>query len=91
MLELFDVVDAQLIFKWCKEIEANDDCVIMKAPIKGKQDLSVQLSDEQKNLLNIFEAQLINKMEYMYYEICRRLFYFGLKAGMDMQAALSEE
>ena len=89
--EFFDVIDSQLIFKWRNEIEKTDNCNMMRAPQKEKEALAAQLSDEQKKLLNDFELSVINRMDYMYYEICKHLFYFGLKAGMDMQTVLDEE
>lgn len=89
--ELFDVIEAKVVSKWREEIEKTDDCLTMQAPQKDKEALTAQLSDEQKKLLHSFEWDMINKMDYIYYEICKHLFYFGLKAGMDIQAVLSEE
>lgn len=88
--ELFDVVDMRLLCQWRQEIEKNDKCLTMEKPQEEKENLLVSLSDEQKQNLQHFELAIINRMDYIYYTLCKQLFYFSVKAGMDMQKAYSE-
>ena len=87
---LFDVVDLHLLSKWRDEIEREENCNIMGDPQEAKTILAGKLNDEQKKLLDSFELALINRLDYIYYLLCRQLFYFALKAGTDFQKALDE-
>lgn len=89
--EHFDFINSNLIYKWRKEIEQTDRCNVMTKPQKEKTAFMKQLNEKQRNLLNYFELSVINKFDYIFYDICKRLFYFGIKTGMDLKDALNKE
>lgn len=91
MPELIDVIDEQLIRKWCDEVRKSDDCGFFKIQEKQKQALKEKLAEDDKKLVDYLSTAVENKTEYIYFEACKKLFFFAFKAGMDFQKALEEE
>lgn len=91
MPELIDVIDEQLIRKWCDEVRKSDNCGFSEVQEKEKQALKEKLADEDKKLVDYLSIAVENKMDYIYFEACRKLFFFAFKAGMDFQKELDEE
>ena len=89
--DLIDVIYDQLISKWREKIEKADECGYLKRQKELTEKLKEQLDDSQMKNVNYLALAVENRMDYIYYEICRHLFLFSLKAGMDMQKAFDKE
>ncbi len=89
--DLFDEVNASLIEYWREKIEKKDDSGYIKRADEVKAQLDEKLDEETKKLANRYGITVENKMEHIYYEICRHLFLFAIKAGMDMQKAFDKQ
>lgn len=91
MPELIDVIDEQLIRKWCDEVRQSDNCGFSNIQEKEEQALKEKLADVDKKLVDYLINAVENKMDYIYFEACRKLFVFAFKAGIDFQKELEEE
>ena len=89
--DLFDEVYTHTCDFWREKIEKADDLCEIKTANEVKAQLDEKLDGETKKLAVRYGVAVENKMDYIYYEICRHLFYFSIKAGMDMQKAFDEE
>lgn len=88
IFELYDVLEAYMVSEWREQIEKEDKRGFIKQSGEEKYVLKAQLNDEQKKLLDGYSLNLENAYEDTFYEICKNLFYFAFKAGMDFQKAL---
>ena len=88
---LFDEVYVHLSDFWREKIETADNLGYIKREDEVKAQLNEKLDEETKIIAKLFGIAVENKMEYIYYEICRHLFLFAIKAGMDMQKAFDEQ
>lgn len=90
-MNLFDLVDMHLIYKWYKELKNADECGYKQQAEKDKQAIKAKLSKEDEMLVESIDNNLSGYYEEIISEICKRLFVFTFKAGMDMQKELKEE
>lgn len=89
--DLFDEVYAHLVDFWREKIEKADDMGYIQREKEVKAQLNEKLDDATKEIAKLYGVTMINREEHIYYEICRHLFFFALKAGIDFQKALEEE
>ncbi|MDE6849862.1 MAG: hypothetical protein K2J54_00905 [Clostridia bacterium] len=88
---LFDEVYTNLVDFWCKKIEKSDEMGYLERENEVKAQLYEKLDDNTKETVKHYYITVENRMEHFYYEICRHLFFFSIKAGMDMQKAFDSE
>ena len=89
--DLFNEIYTHLIDFWREKIEKADKVGYVKRKNEVKARLDEKLDDNTKQLAKLYGITVKNTMEHIYYEICRHLFLFSIKAGMDMQKAFDEE
>lgn len=88
--DLFDEIYVHLCDFWRGKIEKADKLGYIKREDEVKAQLNEKLDEETKNIAKLYGITVENKMEHIYYEICRHLFFFSIKAGMDMQKTFDE-
>lgn len=89
--DLFDEVYSHTCDFWRDKIEEADDLCEIKTVNEVKAQLDEKLDGETKKLAVRYGVAVENKMDYICYQVCRRLFFFSIKAGMEMQKAFDEE
>ena len=86
--ELFDVIDIYLLTEWRKEIEKSDKYGYLRQQSEEKEKLYAHLDAQSKKIANDFELAVVNSLDYIYFEICKNLFVYALKAGMELQKTI---
>ena len=89
--DLFDEVYVHLCDFWREKIEKTDDMGYIESENEIKAQLKEKLDDETMTLAKRYGVAVECKVEHIYYEVCRHLFFFAVKAGMDMQKAFDKE
>ena len=89
--DLFDEIYVSLCDYWREKIEKADNLGYVKREDEVKAQLNEKLDDETKKLAKLYGATVKLREEHTCYEICRHLFLFAIKAGMDMQKAFDKE
>lgn len=89
--ELIDIVYSQIVDKYRDQIEKNDRCIIMTDTDNEKNNLTAQLNDEQNKLLKRYTHALEMRYEYINFQLNSLILNIGIKYGMELQKALSNE
>lgn len=89
--EIYNLIDFKLIGNWRKEIERNDECGYGTEMLNDEQIINETLNENQKRLLNNYALSINNYLDYIYYEICIKVLNFGIKAGLELQAAFDKD
>lgn len=87
---IYDLLDFKLVSKWRNEIEADDESGYEAKMRENAQKICALLNDEQKILLNDYAMSIRDHFDSVYYLICIRTLNFGIKAGMELQAAFNK-
>lgn len=89
--DMFDEVYANLVNFWYEKIKEADDMGYLERENEVKEQLNEKLDENARELAKLYGITVESRMEHFYYVICRHLFHFSIKAGIDMQTAFSEE
>ena len=89
--DLFDEVYVHLVEYWSEKIKKADDMGYIENENEIQAKLKEKLDEETMKLAKRYVVAVECKVEHIYYEVCRHLFFFAVKAGMDMQKAFDKE
>lgn len=88
--ELIDIIYGQVLDKYRKQLEKDDQSHINKRVEKDKLALTQQLNDLQKELLDNYTLAVEDRLDYIYYKLNTYLLNLGIKYGMNLQKALDK-
>ncbi len=88
--KIFDLLN-NCLQKWREEFEAKDEYDFGKIMHDNESAVTATLTEKQKELLKFYEVSKHNYLDYVYYEINKKVLHFGIQAGMQLQQAFNEQ
>lgn len=88
--EIYNLLEHGLLDSWRKIAEDEDECGFTKDADTAKAELLAVLNDSEKKLLTSCLCALETKLGYIYYNVNIKILNYGIKIGMEINAALHE-
>ena len=88
---IYDLLEHTLIKKWQQELDDEDECRFRKTMHENEETIKASLNEKQIELLKLFEVSINNYLDFIYYELNKKILNYGIQIGMQLQHAFSEQ
>lgn len=87
--KIYDLLDRELLHNWRNKIEENDgDTWFFTNEKETFAKLEKTLSQQEKELLKAYSLAIVNKLDYIYYNLNIKILNFGIIIGMEQISLL---
>lgn len=87
---LYNLLEKTYLEKWIKTVEETEEySLFLKIEKEKLTELQKELTNDGKKLLDIYNLTIVDKMNYLLYNINSKIFNFGIKIGQEIERAFS--